>query len=318
MNSEENLLVTGASGLLGWRALNYFNGEFITRGLYNSHKLAAFDAVLDRCDIRDKSSSAAYLEDFKPRVIINCAAHTVIDSAEKDRDACRDINVEALKPFLEYSAKTSAHFIHVSTDAFFSLQPGESATETTEPTPLNYYSETKLEAENLIKEADISSTIVRTNIFGWNMQPKMCLSEWIVDGLVRGEVRNLFEDVQFSPILTSRLVRAFGEIIRSKTFGLFNVAGSEQISKFEFGIRLADVFGLQNEVIQRSTLGNASLAAPRSNNMTLDSSKFFAKFPELAVSLNQDLIEYRNEMIYIDPRWIAHHDMGSLRTQYSV
>ncbi len=315
MNPSDKLLVTGASGLLGWKALSYFLTEFDVRGTYLNHEIGGISSLLDRCDIRDHNEVSQYLKKTQPLIIIHCAARTEIDAAEKDREACYKINVEALKPFLDFSAKNSTHFVHVSTDAFFSLREGMQATEDMEPTPLNYYSETKLEAEKLVQNADIRSTIIRTNIFGWNLQDKTCLSEWIVDGLVRGEARNLFEDVLFSPILTSRLVRAFGEIIRSKTYGLYNIAGTASASKFEFGLKLAEVFGLSSESIYKSMLKDSPLKAKRSHNMALDSSKFYSQFPALSATLTDDLIEYRNEMIYFE--WPAKESLASLQTFYS-
>lgn len=318
LKTDSRILITGASGLLGWKALQVLGTDFPVLGLYNQHPVEILSPQLRKCDLTDANELIAACDSFRPTHILHCAAFTEIDAAETERDLCHALNVGVVKSLVEYCESNAALLTHISTDAFFTLAADQLATERTEANPISYYGETKLAGEQIIQESGIDFQIVRTNIYGWNLQPKRCLAEWILEGLLLQEQRKLFTDVTFTPILTNRLVRCLRSLMFSSERGLFHIAGQNNVSKHEFGLAIARVFGLNASTIEESNLAEVALTAKRSSHMGLDSQKFFDLFPEQVVSLEQDLIEFRNEMIYKDPRWIANRELGRIRFQYTV
>jgi dTDP-4-dehydrorhamnose reductase len=135
------------------------------------------------------------------------------------------------------------------------------------------YGASKLAGEHVVRAEHPEAVIVRTNIYGWNAQPKHSLAEWFLARLEAGQECPGFTDAWFSPILVNDLgVRLF-ELLRAGAEGLYHVAGSECITKYAFGVRLAEVFGLPRELIVPSGARESKPAARRGAMLCLDSGK---------------------------------------------
>ena len=140
--------------------------------------------------------------------------------------------------------------------------------------PMNKYGKTKLLAEKKVQEHCKNHIIVRTNIFGWNVKPgKISSSEWIYHSLKKGEKITLFSDYTFSPIYTEFLGEIIMELVEMDFKGIINVGSSRSCSKYNFGIQLAEEFGLNSFLIQKGSLDDHSFSAPRFRKLDLNVSK---------------------------------------------
>ena len=166
------------------------------------------------------------------------------------------------------AAHFGSQFVYISSDSVFDGTRGGYAEED-DVAPVNAYARSKLEGEIAVRSASPDSLVVRTNIYGWNMQPKASLAEWILSRLEAGSEVPGFQDVVFCPILVNDLGEVILEMLGRRLTGLFHVAGSEACSKYEFALRLAGMFGLDRGLVRPTSVEHSALRAPRPKNTSL-------------------------------------------------
>jgi dTDP-4-dehydrorhamnose reductase len=107
-------------------------------------------------DIRRK------IREIRPQLIVNAAAYTAVDQAEKDETTARTINADAPALMAEEAKKIGAALVHYSTDYVFDGSKNSPYEETDTPRPINVYGETKLAGERGIENAGVPYLIFRT------------------------------------------------------------------------------------------------------------------------------------------------------------
>jgi dTDP-4-dehydrorhamnose reductase len=138
---------------------------------------------------------------------------------------------------------------------------------------VNVYGKSKLAGEHAVQAGCPNALIIRTNIFGWNAQPKSSLAEWFINNLMQGKQCKGFADVYFNPLLVNHLYLIINSLMKSDLWGVFHVGSDQCISKYEFGVRLVEFFDLNTELISPIEIETGSLRAPRPKNTCLDCSK---------------------------------------------
>jgi dTDP-4-dehydrorhamnose reductase len=270
--SFQPVLITGASGLLGANLVL----EWRSRGgspiaLYGKHAVSLGVPAL-AVDLCDTQRVRELIGRKRPRWIVHCAAATNVDWCEDHPAECLRVNVDASRNLAEAAKVVGARFIHISTDAVFN-GAGENYEENDPVCPLNMYANSKVLAEQAVTETLPESLIVRTNIYGWNLQDKLSLAEWMLRNLETGTRFQGFDDVVFSPILVNDLAIVLAEMMALRLTGIFHVVGSESCSKFAFAEQIADVFGLDRTLVERTQVDRVSLRAPRPRNMSMNVAK---------------------------------------------
>jgi dTDP-4-dehydrorhamnose reductase len=100
----------------------------------------------------------------RPNLIVNAAAYTAVDLAEKEESTARAINAEAPGVLAAEAKKIGAALVHYSTDYVFDGSKQTPYEEDDAPNPLNAYGRTKLAGETAVRESGASHLIFRT---GW-------------------------------------------------------------------------------------------------------------------------------------------------------
>jgi len=267
------LVVTGASGLLGacvLRSAIELGRE--TVGLYHHYRIPDPALHLASVDLTDASATRRLLADLRPDTIIHCAAATNVDWCEENAKQAEAVNVQASAVLAEIAASLKARFIYISTDAVFDGKKG-SYVETDEPAPLNVYAKSKLAGEWATERADPRVLVVRLNIYGWNVQKKDSLAEWVLRGLEEGRQVPGFTDVFFTPILVDDLAPILFTMLQQELTGIYHVAGSERISKYDFARRVAKTFGFDPAQVTPCQVKDVNLKAPRPRDISLNTEK---------------------------------------------
>jgi dTDP-4-dehydrorhamnose reductase len=145
------LLVTGASGQIGWE---------LVRSLLPLGEVIALDRT--HCDLSRPETIAPVIREHRPDVIVNAAAYTAVDKAEKEETLATTVNGIAVGVFAEEAHKTSALLVHYSTDYVFDGTKSTPYVEDDSPNPLNAYGRSKLAGEMAIRAADCAHIILRT------------------------------------------------------------------------------------------------------------------------------------------------------------
>jgi dTDP-4-dehydrorhamnose reductase len=268
----KKILVTGGSGLLGGNLILDWQGRFSLYSVQLSHKINFKFCRQAIFDLAEMEKTIKFVKEAKPDCIVHTAAIVDVDYCESHENEARIANVNATENIAQAAQAAGAKLIYISTDSVFDGKKGNYA-ENEKTNPLNRYARSKLEGEKVAMEKCDNCSVVRTCIVGWNMQNKQSLSEWIYNGLKKGETMRLFDDVYFTPILVNNLGRAISELFENDFTGILNIAGAERISKFDFGKKLAKAFGFDQGKIVGSGIEEANLVAKRPRDASLNVSK---------------------------------------------
>ena len=147
------IMITGAGGQLGQDCLQVFGAAHQVRAL--GHR---------ELDITRQARVAETVENIRPDLIINCAAHTGVDACEAEEALARELNVSGPRFLAESAARRGSLLVHISTDYVFDGQKpiSEGYAETDEPGPLSVYGKTKLAGEKAVGEVTENHIILRT------------------------------------------------------------------------------------------------------------------------------------------------------------
>src|SRR5437764_6265197 len=267
------ILVTGASGLLGSTvlrsALECGRKAF---GICHTHHTTVPHVATTRLDLTDFESTENVISRMRPSSIIHCAAATNVDWCEENPEQAQRINLDAAEFLAGIAREISASFIHISTDSIFDGRCGNYS-EADTPTPLNSYARSKLLAEEVVLRVHPCPLVVRVNFYGWRAQNKPSLAQWVVDELRGGRDVPGFTDVFFCPMLANDLAEILFVMLDRRLSGIYNVVGSERISKYEFANRLAMLFGFDSARVIPCSVANARLRAPRPHDTSLNTDK---------------------------------------------
>jgi dTDP-4-dehydrorhamnose reductase len=113
-------------------------------------------------DLLDGRQIRRMMQELRPNLIVNAAAFTAVDAAEKQQHEARAINAEAPAILAEEALKCGASMVHYSTDYVFDGTKKRPYAETDSTGPLNVYGKTKLEGEEAIRASGVPYLILRT------------------------------------------------------------------------------------------------------------------------------------------------------------
>lgn len=113
-------------------------------------------------DVTDAQQVQEVLERVRPQLIVHAAAYTNVSKAEQEREACWQINVVGTRNMAQAANRIGSKLLHISTDYVFSGNEGNYREEDTPGPVVNYYSLSKLLAEEAARAAQ-RHLIVRTS-----------------------------------------------------------------------------------------------------------------------------------------------------------
>ena len=209
---------------------------------------------------------------IRPDVLIHTAGMTSVDRCEQNANDALQANSELAKLVATATRAQGIKLVHISTDHLFSGSQ-TLVTEEVPPSPINTYGRTKQLAEQWVRQENPEALIVRTNFFGWGHVYRQSFSDWIIVSLRSNKKLTMFDDVFFTPILADSLAKACHGLVNLSESGIFNVVGHERVSKYEFGIQVANRFGLDSTLITPGKIAGSRLAALRPFDMSLDNHK---------------------------------------------
>ena len=285
------LLITGASGLLGinlaleaWREHEVIG---VDRGKLKS---APFQVL--KTDFLDPSEINAILDVTNPDWLINCAALANLEKCEEDPAQAKILNTDLPGQLAVACAKRNIHFVHISTDAVFDGTKKGSYTEEDPTSPPGVYSQTKLDGEYAVQEGDPQAIIARVNFYGWSLGGRRSLSEFFVNNLGDGKSVNGFTDVIFCPMLVNETARLLLEMLKKNLSGLYHLVGAQPMSKYQFGVEVAQTFGLRKDLIAPRSVEASDLTAKRSHNLWLSTHKLSTDLGHEIPSFSTGLAEF--------------------------
>jgi dTDP-4-dehydrorhamnose reductase len=262
------ILVTGASGLLGLNLCLRMTGTHTIVGVDRS-KLAGTPFDLVQADLLEARACSRLLDEVHPDAIIHTAANADVDACESDPVGARLLNAEFPGHLAELCAKRGVRLIHISTDAVFDGTKDGMYVEDDVPNPISVYARTKLDGERNVLSANPDAIVARVNFFGWSLSGTRSLVEFFYNNLSAGKQVNGFTDVWFCTMFVGDLADTLIGMLEKGLLGLYHVVGSEALTKYDFGIRIARQFGFDPGLVIPKSVDESGLSARRSHNLRL-------------------------------------------------
>lgn len=267
------LLVTGVSGLLGLNLglVAAAQGHQVT-GLSHTRGLQGVPFDLCQVNLLEMETALGVIAQARPEAIIHCAAIADLNLAEQQPDLARQLNRDAAGELAAAAARWGIPLVHISTDAVFDGVTG-GYDEGAPTNPLSVYARTKLEGEQAVREQHPDAIIARVVFFGWSMPGNRSLAEFFFNNLKEDRSVKGFTDTLFCPLYTEDLAEILLEMLSARLGGLYHVVSPEHLSKYDFGVRIAQRFGFDPGLIEPIRMHTVKRGAPRALNLVLNPDK---------------------------------------------
>ncbi|XP_068133528.1 methionine adenosyltransferase 2 subunit beta isoform X4 [Hyperolius riggenbachi] len=272
-------LVTGATGLLGRAVYREFkDNNWHVMGSGYSRARPRFEYL----NLLNTPSVKALIREFKPHVIVHCAAERRPDIVENHPDSATMLNVECSANLAKEAAASGSFLIYISSDYVFdgSHPPYR---EDSAPNPLNLYGKTKLEGERVVLQNSEGAAVLRVPVLYGD-----------VEKLEESAVTIMFDKVQFSnksanmdhwqqrfPTYVKDVASVCLQLTEKKMqdpsliSGIYHWSGNEQMTKYEMACAMADAFNLPSSHLRPITDEPVD-TTPRPWNPQLDCNKLEA------------------------------------------
>jgi len=289
---KEDILITGGSGLLALNWALTIREKFnVTLGLHNRNiNLKDTRSIL--LDLDSKEALTEALEALQPQLVIHAAGFTSIEQCEANPTLAKYINVDLTKNLVMVCAKLNIPMVYISTDHLFS--GNESLVDEEFPvSPINVYAKTKVEAESYIQNTYPEALIIRTNFYAWGTSYRHSFSDMVINNLRAGKKISLFKDIYYTPILIDPLVHNVHELVQKGAKGIFNMVGDDRISKYDFGLKLAREFNLDNSLIKDGKIIDKPSLVNRPHDMSLSNKKVSNYLGKKMGGLDQHILKLK-------------------------
>ncbi len=243
------ILVTGANGQLGSEIRE-------NAPLFPGFQFLYTDIA--ELDITNIHAVEAFFSRESPDYLVNCAAYTAVDVAEKDDELAELLNTKVPAALGKIGKQFGCRVIHISTDYVFDGTSCVPYTENDMVNPESVYGKTKLNGEIALLKENPESMVIRTawlySPFGNNFVKTM-----IRLGLERDELKVVYDQVG-TPTLAGDLARAVLSII-SKTSeakvewkpGIYHFSNEGVCSWYDFARAIHEIYGISCRVFPVTT-----------------------------------------------------------------
>ena len=257
-------MVTGAAGQLG---------EAMSAQLAARHEVVALDR--SKLNLANADASMDSVAAICPDVIINCAAYTDVDGAEKDPSAALVSNAWAVRTLARAAVEINATLVHFSTDFVFDGSQERPYAEDDAPNPRGAYASSKLLGEWFAATVPSHYVLRVESLFGG---PRARSSvDKILDNLKAGREVRAFADRTVSPSFVDDVVTATMALLEQKApVGLYHCVNTGWTTWSGLAHELAQLIDRPDAAITDIPMASASLVAPRPKFAALSNAKLTA------------------------------------------
>lgn len=261
-------MVTGSNGLLGQKLIhqlaNRTDVELLATARGTNRLRMQEGYTFASLDVTNAQEVMNLCRHWQPEVVIHTAAMTQVDDCEDQQEACWQLNVQAVDHLVRACAAINAHLVHLSTDFIFDGAAGP-YDETATANPLSFYGKSKLAAEKLLLESEISYSIIRT-VLVYGVAEDMSRSNivlWAKGALEKGQPLRIVSDQFRTPTLAEDLANGCILAAMKRAQGIYNISGKDQMSVIELVKRVAKYFDLPTHQITEVTTDTLNQRARR-------------------------------------------------------
>lgn len=268
----KNALITGGSGLLGLNILLHEPQLYQFHALSNRRQVNLPNIESRKMDLASLKSIEKGLKICAPKVVIHTAGMTSVDGCSEDPTTANFINGTLPANLAKVCRDLGVKFVHISTDHLFDGTKSFVSEEECLK-PLNAYGYSKALGEEGVLKNNEEALIVRCNFFAWGPSYRLSFSDFIFNNLSNGQFISLADDVYYTPALAQNLIDTIFALLEKDAVGIFNIVGSERLSKYDFGVKMAEIFSQSSSLINKVSWASLRAKAPRPADMSLSDIK---------------------------------------------
>ncbi|GHE89496.1 dTDP-4-dehydrorhamnose reductase [Thalassotalea profundi] len=252
-------------------------------------------------NIADKNAIEKVLTHLKPDAVINAAAYTAVDLAEKEPEQANQINGYSVGNLAQACHSLSLHLVHLSTDFVFDGNSSTPYLTTDQHAPINTYGASKAIGEKLLLElAPETSCIIRTawvySTYGNNFVKTML-------NLMESKPElGIISDQIGTPTYAKTLAKAALHAAKNQLMGIYHWTDQGVASWYDFAVAIQELafdkdLISKNIAIKAITTADYPTPAKRPSFSVLDKSQNSNTFPsELIVHWRQQLNSMLNDL----------------------
>ncbi len=231
-----HVLIVGANGQLGRALHNACKAQHALTVWGHAEADISNPAIVDR------------IGHLRPDVVLNCAAWTNVDKAEKEPDAVFAVNALGVSNLATACVRCGATMVHISTNEVFAGTPGCFYYEYDQPAPASVYARSKLAGEAAASRLLEHLYVVRVAwLFGpgGNNFPSK-----IVAAADRNGTLKVVDEEIGNPTYAPDVAEAIFRLLESERYGIYHVVNQGYTSRF----------GLAQAVLQATGRGHIPLS----------------------------------------------------------
>lgn len=232
-----NILITGADGQLGLELQKQLSH------LYKKKQIIVTD--YKELDITQLVQVKMKFQEYKPDVVINCAAHTAVDKCEEDIENAYLINAIGPKNLAIVCEEIGAKLVQVSTDYVFNGENPVPRREDDSTQPQSIYGSSKLLGEEYVKNFCKKFFIIRT---AWLYGEGNNFVRTMLKLAETNKELNVVGDQFGSPTSTKDLAQAIINLIHTEYYGTYHGTCEGECSWYDFACNIFELKGIDVKV----------------------------------------------------------------------
>lgn len=275
MTAQKKLVVTGAHGFVAGSILSQAGDGWQVHAISRGEPLVQRDNLCwHTFDPLAPDELAQIIRDAAPDVVIHTAALADIDLCQTHPEIARATNVDLTRRVANQCADAGCKLVLCSTDTIFD---GDHAPydEDDLPGPVNFYAETKVEAEQIVARLGAQAVIARLSLVvglpvlgaGNSFLARM------VSAFIDGRTVAVPEQEVRTPVDVITVGRALLELAAGDHHGVFHLAGHDRLSRFEMARKIAVRFGFPKHLVVAPAAATTPGRAARPRDVSLDNAK---------------------------------------------
>lgn len=271
----KKVLITGASGFLGWSLCRKARKRWEAIGLCHSHPVIIPGIQVLKTDLSSFQDVKKMFSEVRPDAVIHAAAASQPNFCELFPKESHAVNVKASSELAGLSSDLSIPFVFISTDLVFDGKTPPYS-ETSHVNPVNRYGAQKAEAEEKIRQYYPESMICRLPLlYGYSGNTCQNFGVEMVQSLKQGKQLHLFYDEFRTPVDTESA--AEGILLSfDHQEPLIHLGGLQSVSRYDMGVELQKILKIPPSLLNSISQKQMSMNALRPLDVSLDSRKAFS------------------------------------------
>ena len=270
----KRLLVTGASGFLGWHACKFPQEKWKVTGAYLNHQ-DSLPPKTDhlKLDLNRKDDIWRTLKQLRPEAVFHLAACSGTNYCEENPEVSWQTNVLATAHLAEMCADRKIRLVFTSSEQVFDgLSSSYSESDT--PSPGNEYGRQKLEAEKLIGAIYPNACIARTAVLFDNSgsSNKGFLQQWLESWQTFLPVTAFHDEIR-SFLSAMSAAEGLFKLLEQDACGIFHLGGESAMSRYDFALLVRSTLKIEAGKVISKSQQEVKMAAYRPPNLSLNTSK---------------------------------------------